>query len=104
MDTVHEGALAAAGVRADGTIDINAALRSLLEGLLNAVMDEQASELGAARNGYRERRLDTCVGTVFSRLYDVAKPIPMTYFALLFGAAVTALALSPSRGERAVVW
>lgn len=68
MDTVHEGALAAAGVRADGTIDINAALRSLLEGLLNAVMDEQASELGAARNGYRERRLDTCVGTVTLRI------------------------------------
>lgn len=52
MDTVHEEALAAAGVRADGTIDINAALRSLLEGLLNAVMDEQASELGVPRNGY----------------------------------------------------
>ena len=48
MDTVHEEALAAAGVRADGTIDINAALRALLEGLLNAVMDEQASELGGA--------------------------------------------------------
>lgn len=55
MDTVHEEALAAAGVRADGTIDINAALRSLLEGLLNAMMDEQASELGVPRNGYRER-------------------------------------------------
>ena len=48
--------------------------------------------------------LSNPVGTVFSRLYDVAKPIPMTYFALLLGAAVTALALSPSRGERAVVW
>lgn len=68
MDTVHEGALASAGVRADGTIDINAALRSMLEGLLNAVMDEQASELGVARNGYRERRLDTCVGTVTLRI------------------------------------
>lgn len=44
------------------------------------------------------------VGTVISRLYDVSKPIPMTYFALLLGAAVVALALSPSRGERAVVW
>lgn len=44
-----------AGVRGDGTIDVNAALRALLEGLLNAVMDEQASELGAPRNGYRER-------------------------------------------------
>lgn len=43
------------------------------------------------------------VGTVISRLYDVSKPIPMTYFALLLGAAVVALALSPSRGERAVI-
>ena len=68
MDTVHEKAIADAGVRADGTIDINAALRSMLEGLLNAVMDEQASELGAARNGYRERSLDTCVGTVTLRI------------------------------------
>ena len=68
MDTVHEEALAAAGVRADGTIDINAALRSLLEGLLNAVMDEQASELGVPRNGYRERSLDTCVGRVTLRI------------------------------------
>ena len=68
MDTVHEEALAAAGVRADGTIDINAALRSLLEGLLNAVMDEQASELGVPRNGYRECSLDTCVGRVTLRI------------------------------------
>lgn len=44
------------------------------------------------------------VGTVSSRLYDVAKPVPMTYLALLLGAAVAALMLSPSRGERAVVW
>lgn len=70
-------ALASAGVRADGTIDINAALRSMLEGLLNAVMDEQASELGVARNGYRERRLDTCVGTVTLR---IPKPREGSYF------------------------
>lgn len=44
------------------------------------------------------------VGTVISRLYDVSKTIPMTYFALLLGTAVVALALSPSRGERAAVW
>ena len=68
METLHEEALAAAGKRADGTIDINAAMRSMLEGLLNAVMDEQASELGAARNGYRERSLDTCIGTVTLRI------------------------------------
>ena len=67
MDTVHEEALAAAGTRPDGTIDLNAAMRSLLEGLLNAVMDEQASETGAQRNGHRERSLDTCVGRVTLR-------------------------------------
>ena len=40
----------------------------MLEGLLNAVMDEQTSELGVPRNGYRERRLDACVGTVTLRI------------------------------------
>ncbi|MEE0247037.1 transposase [Ellagibacter isourolithinifaciens] len=58
----------AAGARPDGTIDINATIRSMLEGLLNAVMDEQASELDVLRNGYRERGLDTCVGTVTLRI------------------------------------
>lgn len=68
METLHEEALAAAGARPDGTIDINAAMRSMLEGLLNAVMDEQASELGVPRNGYWKRGLDTCVGTVTLRI------------------------------------
>jgi putative transposase len=68
METLHEEALASAGVRADGTIDLNAATRALLEGLLNAMMDEQASELGVPRNGYRERSLDTCVGRVTLRI------------------------------------
>lgn len=40
---MHEEALTAAGVRADGTIDINAALRALLEGLLDAVMDKRGN-------------------------------------------------------------
>ena len=43
-------------------------MRSMLEGLLNAVMDEQASELDVLRNGYRERGLDTCIGTVTLRI------------------------------------
>ena len=56
MDTLHEdGAVAP-------RMDLNSMARELLEGLLNAMMDEQASELGAVRNGYRERKLDTCVG------------------------------------------
>lgn len=74
MEKVYDGALAAAGEarRADGTIDLTSALRSLLEGLVNAVMDEQADELcaltGTARNGYRERSLDTQVGRVTLRI------------------------------------
>ena len=72
MDTVHEGAAAQAVTRPDGSIDLNATARGLLESLLNAVMDEQASEmaseLGVARNGYRERALDTCVGRVTLRV------------------------------------
>ena len=68
-DTLHE---AAAPRRADGTIDLNELARGLLEGCLNAAMDEQASELaaqlGVARNGYRERSLDTCVGTLTLRV------------------------------------
>lgn len=74
METVYDGALAAAGEtrRADGTIDLTGALRSMLEGLVNAVMDEQADELcaltGTSRNGYRERSLDTQVGRVTLRI------------------------------------
>lgn len=69
MDTLHEQD---APRRGDGTLDLNGIARSLLEGCLNAVMDEQASELaaelGVARNGYRERALDTCVGTITLRV------------------------------------
>lgn len=68
METLHEEALAAAGARPNGTIDISAAMRSMLKGLLNAVMDEQALELGVLRNGYRERGFDTRVGTVTLRI------------------------------------
>lgn len=43
-------------------------MRSILEGLLDAVVDEQVSELSVLRNGYRERGLDTHVGTVTLRI------------------------------------
>lgn len=43
--TVHEKALVATDGKPDGTISINTAMRSMLEGPLNAVMDEWASEL-----------------------------------------------------------
>ena len=72
MDTVHEGAAARAAARPDGSIDLNATARGLLESPPDAVMDEQASEmaaeLGVAGNGYRDRALDTCVGRVTPRV------------------------------------
>lgn len=63
MDTLTE-------FRRDGekTLNLNAIARNLLENLLNEVMNEQAAELcsecGVSRNGYRERKLTTCVGEI----------------------------------------
>ena len=67
MDTLAE-----LPTKSDGFLDLNAISRRLLEAALNAVMDEQASELcaaaGIARNGYRERELETCVGSIVLRI------------------------------------
>lgn len=55
----------------DGMVDLNELARRLLEDCLNAMMDEQADELlgeGNRRNGYRERRLNTCVGAITLRI------------------------------------
>lgn len=51
-------------LREDGTIDLNTTAKTLLEDLLNTVMDEQARELGVPRNGYRHRSLDTALGKI----------------------------------------
>lgn len=64
MDTLQQVAAA----MEDGTLDTQKLVRVLLESALNAIMDEQADmacEGGAnSRNGYRERALATCVGTL----------------------------------------
>lgn len=56
----------------DGAIDIQELLRRLAEQVVNAVMDAEADQLcggGAnSRNGYRERALATCVGTLTLRI------------------------------------
>ena len=56
----------------DGTIDMQELLRRLAEQVVNAVMDAEADQLcggGAnSRNGYRERSLATCVGTLALRI------------------------------------
>lgn len=52
----------------DNVIDMRGLLRRLAEQVENAVMDAEADQLcgsGAnSRNGYRERPLATCVGTL----------------------------------------
>ena len=56
----------------DGAIDMQELLRRLAEQVVNAVMDAEADQLrggGAnSRNGYRERALATCAGTLTPRI------------------------------------
>ena len=52
----------------DGTDGLNAAVRDLLEDLVNVAIDEQASELGMPSNGYRERALNTRAGEIALRI------------------------------------
>ena len=56
----------------DGAIDMQELLRRLAEQVVNAVMDAEADQLcgggSNSRNGYRERSLATCVGTLTLRI------------------------------------
>ena len=56
----------------DGSIDVLGLTRQLVEAALNEIMDVQAGEAcadsGNARNGYRERKLVTTVGTLNLRI------------------------------------
>lgn len=51
----------------DGTTDMQELLRQLAESVVNEIMDAEADQMcgeGNSRNGYRERKLVTCVGTL----------------------------------------
>ena len=52
----------------DGCINLQELLRQLAESVVNEIMSAEADQLCEAthnsRNGYRERRLTTCVGTL----------------------------------------
>lgn len=61
MQTLHETELT---YTQDHKLDLNGIARTLLEDLVNTVMVEQVEELGCVRNGYRERKLVTSVGTL----------------------------------------
>ena len=57
---------------ADGFINLQEVLRQLAESIVNEIMSAEADQLcgatGNSRNGYRERRLVTCVGTLTLRI------------------------------------
>jgi transposase-like protein len=55
----------------DGTINMQELLRQLAESVVNEIMDAEADQMcgeGNSRNGYRERKLVTCVGTLTLRV------------------------------------
>ena len=55
----------------DGTTDMQELLHQLAESVVNEIMDAEADQMcgeGNSRNGYRERRLLTCVGTLTLRV------------------------------------
>lgn len=57
---------------ADGTINMQELIRSMAELIANEIMGAEADQLceatGNSRNGYRERKLMTCVGTLTLRI------------------------------------
>ena len=56
----------------DGFVNMQELLRQLAESIVNEIMSAEADQLcesaGNSRNGYRERRLITCVGTLTLRV------------------------------------
>ena len=73
MDKIHEIA-GAGGVKQrfdDGTVNMAELIRVMAEPLVNEIMDakvEEACGSGNRRNGYRERKLVTSVGTINLRI------------------------------------
>ena len=73
MDKIHE--IAAGGAQMprfdDGMVNMAELIKVMAESLVNEIMDAQADEAceaGNQRNGYRERRLTTSVGTINLRI------------------------------------
>lgn len=75
MESIPEQAVVAACALprfADGTINMQELLRQLAESVVNEIVSAEADEVcgasGNSRNGYRERSLATCVGTLTLRI------------------------------------
>ena len=73
MDKIHETGQAVPEMPRfdDGMVNISELMRIPARSIINEVMDAQADEAcaeGNSRNGYRERRLVTCVGEITLRI------------------------------------
>lgn len=75
MSSIADAAAAAAAAMPrfeDGSINLQELLRRLAKSVVNEIMDAEADQLcwgtGNSRNGYRERRPVTCVGTLALRI------------------------------------
>lgn len=73
MDTIHEMTADATLMPRfdDGMVNMTELIRVMAESLVNEIMDAQADEAceaGNQRNGYRERKLATSVGTINLRI------------------------------------
>ena len=81
MDTVRQDEFAALGLAEEGGGSLKELARALLEAGVNAMMAAQADTAcetaGMTRNGFRERRLETQVGTITLR---IPKPRRGAYF------------------------
>ena len=81
MDTVPQDAFATLGLAEEGGEGLTGLARALLEAGVNEMMAAQADAAreaaGTTRNGLRERRLETRVGTITLR---IPKPRQGTYF------------------------
>ena len=72
MDTVPQDAFATLGLAEEGGAGLTGLARALLEAGVNEMMAARADAVceatGTARNGFRERRLETQVGTITLRI------------------------------------
>lgn len=73
MDKIHEIARDGAQMPRfdDGMVNMDELIRVMAESLVNEIMGaraDEACEAGNRRNGYRERRLTTSVGTINLRI------------------------------------
>ena len=81
MDTVPQDAFATLGLAEEGGEGLTGLARALLEAGVNEMMATQADAAreatGTTRNGFRERRLETQVGTITLRIPKLRRG---TYF------------------------